>query len=189
MVHASTSRIATAASLFDLATGLRMARVAERSYAAPADVERTAVQQWTAGHFRFLDVDGTQCLVIADDQDVVVCFRGTEANRPEDWISDLRFELVDGPLQGRVHAGFYDALCRVWHLLDREVRQLCASGRRRLWVTGHSLGAALATLAVGAGVTIDCRCRVCTPSASRVRETRRLPAISTSPSARWPFGS
>ena len=144
----ASDTILTGSSLFDLGTAAKLARVAECSYAAPGVVERTALQQWHASWFRFLDVDGTQCLVAADDRQVVVCFRGTEADRPEDWISDLRFELVPGPLEGRVHAGFYDALARVWYLLDRDVRQLCSTGRRRLLVTGHSLGAALATLAV-----------------------------------------
>jgi triacylglycerol lipase len=86
---------------------------------------------------------------LAADQDtILVCFRGTEPNQLEDWIVDLDFELVDGPLGGRVHGGFYDALSCVWCSLDREVRRLQQERPRRLLAAGHSLGAALAALAV-----------------------------------------
>jgi len=54
----------------------------------------------------------------------LVCFRGTEADRPEDWITNLDFDLVDGPFGGRTHEGFYGALSCVWHLLDKEVGRL-----------------------------------------------------------------
>jgi len=137
-----------AAHYFDLATALHLASAAELIYADPGVVERTAVAAWKYPYFRFFDVETTQCLVAADSRAIVVCFRGTEGNRVEDWIANIGFDLIAGPLGGRVHKGFYDALSCVWHLLDKEVTRLQNAGRRELWVTGHSLGAALATLAV-----------------------------------------
>lgn len=133
---------------FDLATALHLASAAELIYAEPGVVERMAVQTWQYGRFRFFDVETTQCFVAADARAVLVCFRGTEANRVEDWIANIGFDLIPGPLGGRVHKGFYDALSCVWQLLDSEVGRLQNAGKRSLWVTGHSLGAALATLAV-----------------------------------------
>jgi len=133
---------------FDLSTALRLASAAELVYADPHLVERTVIAAWQYADFCFLDVETTQCLVAADSQSILVCFRGTEADRAEDWITNLDFDLVDGPFGGRVHEGFYDALSCVWHLLDKEVGRLQNDGRRSLWVTGHSLGAALAALAV-----------------------------------------
>lgn len=137
-----------AAHYFHLGTALHLASAAEQIYADPGVVERTAVRAWKYPHFRFFDVDTTQCFVAADSQAILVCFRGTEGNRVEDWIANIGLDLIDGPLAGRVHKGFYDALSCVWHLLDKEVERLQSVGKRELWVTGHSLGAALATLAV-----------------------------------------
>ena len=142
------SRHINATHYFDLSTALQLATAAELVYADPQVVERIVTATWKYSDFRFLDVEGTQCFVAADPQSILVCFRGTEADRLEDWITDLDFDLVGGPLGGRVHEGFYNALSCVWHLLDKEVRRLQNDGRRSLWVTGHSLGAALAALAV-----------------------------------------
>ncbi len=133
---------------FDLATAYRLATAAELIYEEPQIVEQTAITDWQCSQFYFYDVEETQCLVAANQDTIIVCFRGTEPNRPQDWITDLNFDLVDGPLGGRVHEGFYNALSCVWHLLNKEVLRLQADRRRHLWVTGHSLGAALATLAV-----------------------------------------
>jgi triacylglycerol lipase len=131
----------------DLSDALLMARAAELAYQQAAVIEQTVTAKWGFPHFRFFDVDATQCFVAANDESILVTFRGTEPDAIEDWMADLDFDLVSGPFQGRVHAGFYDALSDVWYLLDREVSRLQAQRRRQLWVTGHSLGAALATLA------------------------------------------
>jgi triacylglycerol lipase len=125
-----------------------MASAAELIYAPIAVVEQTAIDRWNSTRFHFLDIEATQCFVAADDESITVCFRGTETDDAHDWIVDLNFDLIDGPLGGRVHAGFYDALSCVWCLLDSEVRRLQTERPRKLWVTGHSLGAGLATLAV-----------------------------------------
>ena len=138
----------SATHYFDLSTALHLASAAELVYADPGIVERTVIETWKYSDFLFLDVEATQCFVAADPQSILVCFRGTEGDRLEDWMADLDFDLVAGPWGGRVHEGFYDALSCVWHLLDKEVRRLQNEGRRSLWVTGHSLGAALAALAV-----------------------------------------
>jgi triacylglycerol lipase len=144
----TTCRLSDATSHFDLPIALRLAAAAELIYAEAETVALTATQRWESTHFHFVDVESTQCLAAADEHNIVVCFRGTQSDDVHDWIVDLAFELVDGPLGGRVHAGFYDALSCVWHLLDDQVRRLQEEQPRKLWVTGHSLGAALATLAV-----------------------------------------
>ena len=59
---------------------------------------------------------------------------------------------MDGPL-GRVHTGFYHALQDIWPQMQTRIGQLRSDDRdnarpqRPLWITGHSLGAAMATLA------------------------------------------
>ena len=142
------SRLSDATRFFDLSTASRLASAAELIYAEPETVARTAIDRWKSTWFHFLDVETTQCFVAADRDNIIVCFRGTQADDLHDWVVDLDFDLIEGPLGGRVHAGFYDALSCVWYLLDKEVRRLQTEQPRKLWVTGHSLGAGLATLAV-----------------------------------------
>jgi triacylglycerol lipase len=136
-----------ATAWFNLAVARKLATAAEMVYRDPEDFERVAVDQWKADSFVFWDVDATQCFVTASPSEIVVCFRGTEMDALEDWLVDLDFDLIEGPLDGRVHAGFYDALSCTWHSLDRHVEQLQHQRSRPLWVTGHSMGAALAVLA------------------------------------------
>jgi triacylglycerol lipase len=133
---------------FDLPRALLLASAADLAYLPPAEIEQTAIGKWNFTQLNVFDVEDTQCFLTADQDSILVAFRGTEASQLTDWISDLDFDLVAGPWGGRVHEGFYDALSCIWHLLDREVRQLHADRPRQLWVTGHSLGAALAILAV-----------------------------------------
>lgn len=89
----------------------------------------------------------TQLFVAANDKLVLVAFRGTEPKKLQDWLADANTMLIDGPFGGRVHAGFHLALASVWPALLDTLRELPRNGQS-LWFTGHSLGAALAALAV-----------------------------------------
>lgn len=78
------------------------------------------------------------------DGTAIIAFRGTQADKMEDLVTDARFWPVgwDGP--GRVHLGFRNAFYALRQQVDAWLAGL--SGRRGLVVTGHSLGAAMATL-------------------------------------------
>ncbi len=73
---------------------------------------------------------------------LVVAFRGTD--NVEDWWHDAKFRQVnDG---GRlVHAGFYDSAAALWGPMLGILREMWQRDDR-LWITGHSLGGAIATL-------------------------------------------
>jgi triacylglycerol lipase len=62
-------------------------------------------------------------------------------------LTDVNVVLIQGPFDGRVHAGFYLALESVWKDLLKALRE-SQTHAQSLWFTGHSLGGALASLAV-----------------------------------------
>jgi len=94
----------------------------------------------------FLQNGSTQCYVASNAQFVVLGFRGTQSDERQDLLDDGRCAQEEWALGGRVHCGFKQALDRVWGDLQGVLGEL-NDGRRTFWFTGHSLGAALATLA------------------------------------------
>jgi hypothetical protein len=106
---------------------------------------------------KFFSRDSTQCFVIHNDIFVVLSMRGTEIDNFwgafDDWLRNLEFEPVPDDSRGLVHEGFMKDIDEMWNDtngvqgLKGYLQQLLADGTRVFWITGHSLGAALATLA------------------------------------------
>jgi hypothetical protein len=88
---------------------------------------------------------GTAGYVAAGDDLIVVVFRGTENEL--DWKTNFRLQFV--VLQGgaRVHAGFFLAYLTIRDTLFATVKKLTVAKPRPVYVTGHSLGGALAMMA------------------------------------------
>ena len=92
------------------------------------------------------------CLVGTSKDGVILSFRGTlmpKLTWPSilDWLQD--FMAIPVPihgLPGKVHPGFYAAVKSIWNPMLAEVKKQTAGGSP-LIITGHSKGAAMATLA------------------------------------------
>jgi triacylglycerol lipase len=127
---------------YDPILGARMVALARIAYRDPAPAEAELATQGFRD-FRFFDGPSTQAFAVVADHGAYVSFRGTESGNPVDWARDAQFRPVAGEPFGRVHSGFRRALDEVWG----DVSAVVAAGSGPLFVTGHSLGAALATLA------------------------------------------
>lgn len=87
----------------------------------------------------------TQALVARAPLTTIVAFRGTEPSKVKDLLTDVSCQLIPGAL-GMVHRGFWRSLEGIWEQLCRAVAEV-HDERSYLWITGHSLGGALAQLA------------------------------------------
>lgn len=95
------------------------------------------------GGFEWIENHNDFAFAASDGRDAVVCARGSD--RMIDWWDNLRVGLVD-EVMGRVHGGITTAGARVWQGLNGEGLKL-AKRARRVWLTGHSRGALIMTLA------------------------------------------
>jgi triacylglycerol lipase len=153
---------------FELVNAWWLAEVSLLAY-APSDfaIERFRRAGLEVAGGAAVEAGSGQCYIAHDDKAVIVAFRGTEVLRPDLWAlprdawrnfagaagdtrTDAKFALVElAPGSGRfVHRGFLHALGELWPAVEAHVSRLVQeSPARTLWLTGHSLGAALATLA------------------------------------------
>lgn len=122
--------------------------LAELSRWVYSDGERTAALRRVGLDERArVDRGGTHAAIVEATTGppfTALVFRGTDQLR--DWLTNVQAVPRRWPRGGRVHRGFLRDLLRVW----RPLRAHLAVCRGPLFVAGHSLGGALATLAASA---------------------------------------
>jgi triacylglycerol lipase len=116
-----------------------LAVISRDSYLAPVDARRKYAEM---GFTEFISiVDGSMVgYVISQDDTTVIAFRGTDFNEAGDWIVNLGLSAA-ATAHGSIHAGFYDA----YRAMRPQIKAIIdARPTKHLWITGHSLGGALA---------------------------------------------
>ncbi len=140
---------------FNIVNAWWLIEAATLSY-AEEDFVKMRFQKAGLPEVEYFTGKSTQCYVAHNNDFVIVAFRGTESRKREgkddirDIVEDIKADadirLVDSGKKGKVHRGFNEALDEIWDELSAYIHDLHNKGRD-VWITGHSLGAALATLA------------------------------------------
>jgi hypothetical protein len=90
-----------------------------------------------------LPLSDTRGIIANKDNALIIAFAGTDPLKLLNWVSDFYL----GQPSADVHEGFQDAAAAVWPVVGAAI-QRCMEERRPLFVTGHSLGAAIALATV-----------------------------------------
>jgi triacylglycerol lipase len=123
---------------------LSFAHVANITYADP---KAAKVKFKTIGYsiVEFFDIENAQAYLLKDSSGQhVLSFRGTEVSEPSDVLADLKAGKNIEPIGGKIHVGFKGEINKLWPTIEKAVANIDS-----LYVTGHSLGAAMATIAAG----------------------------------------
>ena len=124
------------------------ARLAKMS-AIAYDQPNIATEKYKAlgyAQVKYIDYHGAQCYVVWSTSTIVVCFRGTEPSQWNDVKADLR-AWPEKEETGRVHKGFNTEVAKIIDRIEITLQQM--RGAKALYLTGHSLGGAMATIAAG----------------------------------------
>ena len=150
MMHQQTETMSTAITTSEscsnqfIQTALRCAELSKLAYLPyPVVLERLPGYGLQA-EMELCDKDtDTQGFIASDSSSIIVVFRGSDSFI--DVITNLKFEPVPiGPGQPLAHEGFVKALNAVYTSIDEKLKPHL--GQKQLFITGHSLGAALASL-------------------------------------------
>lgn len=121
---------------------LIFARLSSIAYLNDTNV-RIMAQELGFTDIEFYNKDGAQAYRFENAEDIVIACRGTEPSELNDIKADLRALPVMAETIGRVHIGFKSEVDELWPQIKED---LLKRKLKKLWFTGHSLGAAMTTI-------------------------------------------
>ena len=136
----------------------KFAQMADIAYKDEKEAKKLYKKLGWSSHI-FLDNNGAQCHIVWNKDDMAICFRGTEPDELSDILADLNALPKKSMTDGWVHSGFRGELDKLWSHIEPLTNEY---DDKKLYICGHSLGAAMAT--------------ICT---SRVEEFRKVEELYT----------
>jgi len=128
----------------ELERSLLFAKLSQIAYLGVKDATRE-VKKLGFSTVEFYDRSGAQAYRFQSKEDLVIACRGTQPTEFGDIKADLEAFPVIAETVSRVHKGFKKEVDDLWPMICEDITRK-SSIEKNLWICGHSLGAAMATI-------------------------------------------
>lgn len=129
----------------DIKLILKLAKVSEATYDNP---DKAKIKFKALGYdiVKYFENDGAEAYIIKNSEEFVLSFRGTQVTQMSDIVADLKAGKTISDSGGKVHIGFNDEVNKLWSDIMSNIFEHIPVDKN-FHITGHSLGAAMATIA------------------------------------------
>lgn len=121
----------------------KMAKLSQIAYLDGKEAKPKIKELGYTGH-KFFENKGAQCHAVWNKEEYVLAFRGTEPTELSDILADLNVVPRSSMTYGLVHSGFRGEVDKFWTALRIHQKD---HREKTFYITGHSLGGAMATIA------------------------------------------